>query len=328
MNKRKYEDALNTLDKTFQSTNAIKPAKSGTTRKSKMPDELERRVNWFSMTHKLQSRKRQSAKEISDTTTRSDLFGFEKFIERLQTFSLRTYTSKPAELSPPAVALKGWQHDNGHRNRIVCTKCKQGLIVDFSATQPSNTYSKQLTSAHAASCPWRYQYCPDSMYRIQELYLPPSLAANSVAERARRIDSIIPFHIQINHPLSGAQVDTLLRSLPEPRPSKESSILALYGWEHKPTALPSETLLVSQLDCAVVSLKSDKSVDVVRNHRFYAPQLTPSFQGSSTSGAEALYDKITRRGRKKQLEESFVLDSISRQAVVKNIRGLLLGHHS
>lgn len=52
-------------------------------------------------------------------------------------------------------------------------------------------------------------------------------------------------------------------------------------------------------------------MDVVREHRFYAPQLMPLTQGSNSNGVEALFALITRRGRKKHLEESFILNTVS-----------------
>lgn len=149
------------------------------------------------------------------------------------------------------------------------------------------------------------------MYRIQELSLPPNLAANSIADRGRTIDSSIKFKIQLVHPLSDSQIDTLIKALPEPKPSRESSILALYGWEFKSRVSKNDCLLVSQLDCAKVSLRLNKVMDVIREHRFYAPQLMPFTQGSSSNGVEALYALITRRGRKKHIEESFFLDTVS-----------------
>ncbi|TIA89419.1 hypothetical protein E3P92_03131 [Wallemia ichthyophaga] len=296
-----------------------------------MPAELEKKLQWFNSTHNFQLR--SSTNTSSETNKKSDLFSFEKFIQRLQSFSLRTYTSKPIELSPPAVALKGWHHDQAHRNRLYCDKCKNGVVVDLSAAQTStyqkltDTFVQAIDSSHSVHCPWKYQQCPSSMYRLQELSLPPTLAANSIAERARLIDSNVKFSIQLVHPLSDMQIDSLINAFPDPKPSKESSILALYGWEFKSTSSNHDLLLVSQLDCAKVSLRSDKAMDVVREHRFYAPQLMPLTQGSNSNGVEALFALITRRGRKKHLEESFILDTVSRQDVLKNVKGLLSGSY-
>ncbi|TIB88199.1 hypothetical protein E3Q19_03388 [Wallemia mellicola] len=311
MNKRKIEDALTRLDKAFQSEDSVKAESSKRTKKPKIPAELEERLRWFTMTHNLQLRRSKST-DLLKKKEQSDLFSFHNFILRLQSFSLRTYTSKPIELSPPAVALRGWQHDEAHRNRILCSRCKVGFIVDLSAYQKLiDTYVEAIESKHTSHCPWKYQQCASSTYRIHELSLPPNLAANVIAERARKIDSNLNFSIRVKHPLSNEQVQSLFNAMPEPKPSEDATILAIYGWEYKSKISSSSYLLTSELDVANVSVKPEKVFDVVREHRFYAPQLMPANEGSKNTGVEALLALITRRGRKKEIQESMIVNSVS-----------------
>lgn len=119
------------------------------------------------------------------------------------------------------------------------------------------------------------------------------------------------FSIRVSHPLSNERVQSLLNAIPEPKPSKEATILAIYGWEYKSTISNSSYMLFSELDVANVSVKPDKVFDIVREHRFYAPQLMPANEGSTSTGVDALLALITRRGRKKEIQESMIINSIS-----------------
>lgn len=52
----------------------------------------------------------------------------EVFLERLSTFNLSTYPSKPQPIDAVAAAMAGWINEGG-KNRLSCSICLAGWIV-------------------------------------------------------------------------------------------------------------------------------------------------------------------------------------------------------
>ena len=246
-----------------------------------------------------------------------DMFSFDSFLNRMKTYSLRTFPSKPLELSPPNLSLNGWSHDESYRNRIVCDYCQQGLVIDLSNSNNVkkliDIYLNKLITEHLHKCPWKYQQLSKMTYKIRELSLPSNLALKTLIEKAKKIESNLNFDINLIHPLNQQQLNLLENLIPNnEKISIRSLILSLFGFEYKCKLSYNCYLLYSTLDIVTISITPNKTVDVMKEHRFYSPHLMPTTDSSKELGWQTLFNLITRKGSKKQqLEESLIINSFS-----------------
>ena len=97
-----------------------------------------------------------------DTTFSSN--SLTSYRNRLLSYTLPTYNSKPARLQPQNVARYGWM--NQGRERIRCETCDaawflKGFDDPRLAKNPrtrrrmTDMFEEQLTQAHKKACPWR-----------------------------------------------------------------------------------------------------------------------------------------------------------------------------
>jgi hypothetical protein len=103
----------------------------------------------------------------SDTPSPNERFSpnsLTSYRDRLLTYTLPTYNSKPSPLQPQNVARYGWR--NQGRERIRCDTCDAAWYLkgfdDPKLTKNSRfrkrmeeMFEEQLTQAHKRSCPWR-----------------------------------------------------------------------------------------------------------------------------------------------------------------------------
>jgi len=103
----------------------------------------------------------------SDTSSPNQTFSpnsLTSYRDRLLSYTLPTYNSKPPRLQPQNVARYGWR--NQGRERIRCDTCDAAWYLkgfdDPKMTKNTRfgkrleeMFEEQLTQAHKRACPWR-----------------------------------------------------------------------------------------------------------------------------------------------------------------------------
>ncbi|KAF8591049.1 zf-C3HC-domain-containing protein [Ramaria rubella] len=173
------------------------------------------------------------------------------FLQRLSTFNLSTYPSKPPQIDAVAASKNGWINEGG-KDRLFCAICKVGWVIagrDGLNREAANALVEKQKQAfidmHKEGCPWRVRQCDALVYRIP-LQSPANLA-RQVNTRANELEPLMD-GIAIRHPLSLSQVQSFLQivasvppqanllppsnsSLQEPTPPSTASLLtSLFGW--------------------------------------------------------------------------------------------------
>lgn len=97
-------------------------------------------------------------------------FSLSLLLERLATFSISTYSSKPGEcrkLDPVTLAMQGWKHSSGkERDMLTCATCQ----AEWKAAIPAEVNQRDrivawkevddsVPSRHLHWCPWRLRGC-------------------------------------------------------------------------------------------------------------------------------------------------------------------------
>ncbi|GJJ08229.1 hypothetical protein Clacol_002438 [Clathrus columnatus] len=191
----------------------------------------------------------------------------EAFLERLSTFNVSTYPSKPQPIDAVAAAMAGWINEGG-RNRLLCSICQVGWIVggrDGMGKEAAETLVEKqaahLITNHKEGCPWRTRQCDPLVYRIP--LQSPQKMAKQVKERADELDSLVE-GVTVRHPLSTTQLNSFVQAVTavvsKPPagdsdndtekqtnneqaqtvkiPSATSLLTALFGWTLVPSPAP------------------------------------------------------------------------------------------
>ncbi|KAF8525764.1 C3HC zinc finger-like-domain-containing protein [Hysterangium stoloniferum] len=182
------------------------------------------------------------------------------FLQRLSTFNLSTYPSKPQHIDAVAASKAGWIHEGG-KDRLYCAICRVGWVLagreGLSKEAANALVEKQaqsLVDMHKEGCPWRARQCDPLVYRIP-LQSPVNMA-KQVKAHAMELGSIME-GINLRHPLTSNQVQSFSQVIAaissksnasaSPEPSTESPervpsvsvlLVALFGWSVAPVLQP------------------------------------------------------------------------------------------
>ena len=115
-------------------------------------------------------RGKAKGEEEAKLATSFQPFSLSLLLQRLSTFSMSTYSTKPAAcaaLGPVALAMRGWMHTSGReRDVLTCATCQaewkaevRGGLSDMEREQAWKTVEESIQSRHLAWCPWRLRGC-------------------------------------------------------------------------------------------------------------------------------------------------------------------------
>ncbi|EKM58236.1 uncharacterized protein PHACADRAFT_182602 [Phanerochaete carnosa HHB-10118-sp] len=218
------------------------------------------------------------------------------FLSRLSSYKLTTYANKPASIDAVAAAKCGWVNEG--KDRLVCGICGVSWVIANShgmgrdaATALIEKMRTNLVEMHKDGCPWKFKQCEgklkitrpanitncrkDSIYRVP--LQTPSVTTRELKARAAKLDLVVK-NIQIKHPLSAAQLQTLLAILRPPKlhkdvppsgtdsaaefmeadeapePCETAILTALFGWTivlpTTPSAIPQPTSISRSVSIA------------------------------------------------------------------------------
>lgn len=115
-------------------------------------------------------------------------FSVPDYLDRLGTFSSSgDWFDKPACLAPPVCARFGWILDGPDLLRSSCGAYIQAPAALSDGDAATTAFVEQLTSGHAALCPWRGHASPPSVASLLlpgHPTMPPSLPHGTLTARA------------------------------------------------------------------------------------------------------------------------------------------------
>lgn len=119
--------------------------------------------------HESNASKKEQVKQLEQAATFQP-FSLALLLERLATFSISTYSSKPEEcrkLDPVNLAMQGWRHASGkERDVMTCLTCQaewkasvEGIVDQKDRIAAWKQIDDSVPSKHLHWCPWRLRGC-------------------------------------------------------------------------------------------------------------------------------------------------------------------------
>ncbi|KAI0042871.1 zf-C3HC-domain-containing protein [Auriscalpium vulgare] len=137
------------------------------------------------------------------------------FLARLATYKLNTYANKPPSIDAVAAAKAGWVNDG--KDRLVCGLCSAAWVVvgrEGMGRDAANALVEkqrgQLASMHKNGCPWKTRQCDPDVYRIS--LSSPAAMGKEIKLRALTLESVLE-GVDVKHPLNSTQVQNLLATI-------------------------------------------------------------------------------------------------------------------
>jgi hypothetical protein len=237
-------------------------------------------------------------------------WSFEDYRQRLFSFKVGKWTSRPISCEAPAAARHGWSMEMSRNDALKCDCCGQVLFqpwpsdlckeacnLDFEKTTAkfifeyivcvlAEKYRMEFIDGHSRSCAWRFQWCPNEISAYRQDNNEFMKEFQELAEKWNQIEINIKIELPVELQDSCLSV---------------SRVLSLTGWIPKHNH-PNVAECV--LGCGTVLMSENERFDPVNCHRWFCPLMI------SLSGQEPCWLQRFQMQRRSGLCKTDSMESI------------------
>lgn len=203
-------------------------------------------------------------------------WSFEGYKQRLFSFKVGKWTSRPISCEAPAAARYGWSMEMSTNNVMKCDCCGHVLFQPWPSYLCQETskcilkqttfkfiflivriltekYQKEFTEGHFQSCAWRFKWCPEEICVYRQDTNEFRKEFQELAEKWNQLG--IGIKIELPRELQDSDIS-------------KSQVLSLTGWIPKHNHLNVAECI---LGCGTVLVSENEQFDPVNSHRWFCP---------------------------------------------------------